>query len=274
MRSITDLPEKSDLFIQTDGSGQHIPRRTGGYAYRFIYLDQNGVQVIEDWTPAGFTGAAIGEMELYAVIDSLEKAWRHPLRDRWKQIRIFTDAQYVSKFIYYAINIWPKTKWLKRDGAPVDNVPLWKKLVTLIGRFFTNRIYITIQHEPGKTNEHNKRVDKMAKRSAKTPQKKVLSVSKVRRKRFKNCGTFHFGQIIGQTLSLYVVVDNFHVKQKIYAYKCQIVTKKHPQYKCLGMVYSVAPVVLNAGHCYLVEMSAARPGYVEINVREHKKRKA
>lgn len=75
------------MLIQTDGSGQHIPRRTGGYAYRFIYLDQSDVQVIEDWIPAGFTGAAIGEMELYAVIDSLEKAWRHPFRDRFKQIR-------------------------------------------------------------------------------------------------------------------------------------------------------------------------------------------
>ncbi len=264
-----ETPDRTTLLIQTDGSGRHHPR-TGGYAYRFIYLNEQGQEQIEDFEPQGFRTATSNEMELYACIDALEKAWRFPRLESIRGIKIFTDSEYVAKGYGYAKHVWLKTKWKKSDGAPVLNANLWKKLLTLTGRFYSKRIYINIQQERGKTNIHNKAVDKMAKRSSKSPTNKQFSVVNVRRKKFKNAGTFTRQQLRGQTLSIRVVADRRLSVQKTYQYKCEIISRQHSLYKQCGALFG--EMLLKAGHHYLIKISDDEAANIETILREHVKR--
>jgi len=270
MQSVMDMPDKTTLMIQTDGSGRHHPR-TGGYAYRFIYWNDEDQLQIGDFDPQGFRTATSNEMELYACIESLEKAWHFPRLGTIRNIKIFTDSQYVAKHYWYAKNVWCKAQWRKPDGSPVLNTLLWKKLLTLTGRFYYKRIFINIHHEKGKTNAHNKAVDKMAKKSSGAPRKEHFSVVTVRRKKFKNVGTFARQQLRGQALSIRVVTDRWHPIQKTYEYKCEIITKKHPLHKHCGTLFG--GMLLSAGHHYKIKISDEEDAHIEIVSREHAKRK-
>lgn len=269
MQSVMEMPDKTTLLIQTDGSGRHHPR-TGGYAYRFIYWDKEDQLQIGDFEPQGFRTATSNEMELYACIEALEKAWRFPHLSVIRNIKIFTDSQYVAKHYWYAKNVWCKTQWRKPDGSPVKNAPLWKKLLTLTGRFYYKRIFINIHYERGKTNAHNKAVDKMAKRSSDAPRKEHFSTVTVRRKKFKNAGAFARQQLSGQTLSIRVVTDRWHSIQKTYEYKCEIITKKHSLHKHCGTLFG--KMLLKAGHHYQIKISGEEGANIETVLREHAKR--
>ena len=64
-------------------------------------------------------------MEMTAVIEGLAAI------DRGRQVRVFTDSQYVQKGISEWIHAWKRRGWTTADRKPVKNVDLWQKLDAL-----------------------------------------------------------------------------------------------------------------------------------------------
>ena len=71
----TNLDEDA-LNIYTDGSSLPRPRR-GGIGVRFVYADDNGEEIYEDFAYPGHMGATSNQMELLACITGLEESISH-----------------------------------------------------------------------------------------------------------------------------------------------------------------------------------------------------
>jgi hypothetical protein len=80
---------------------------------------------------------------------------------------IYSDSQFVIDYYKTAENIWSKNKWTLRSGAPVANVPIWKEFINA-KRKLGKPVEIKKVRAHSK-NIHNKRADKLAKKSAKIP---------------------------------------------------------------------------------------------------------
>lgn len=61
------------LYAYTDGSSLRTPRR-GGFAIRFIYVDDYGEEQVQDIQSPGNKNATNNEMELKACVVALEEA--------------------------------------------------------------------------------------------------------------------------------------------------------------------------------------------------------
>ena len=71
-------------------------------------------------------------MELTAAIKALEYfAEKDGKQPSLKQIKIFTDSNYVKEGITNWIHVWEKNNWKTSDKKNVKNVDLWKKLKEL-----------------------------------------------------------------------------------------------------------------------------------------------
>ena len=71
-------------------------------------------------------------MELTAAIKALEYfAEKDGKQPSLKQIKIFTDSNYVKECITNWIHVWEKNNWKTSDKKNVKNVDLWKKLKEL-----------------------------------------------------------------------------------------------------------------------------------------------
>ena len=72
-------------------------------------------------------------MELTAAIKALEYCHSQEKGQlSLKQIKIFTDSNYVKEGITVWINTWEKNNWKTADKRNVKNVDLWKKLKELV----------------------------------------------------------------------------------------------------------------------------------------------
>jgi len=241
--------EEDALNIYTDGSSFSHPRR-GGIGIRFVYVDQHGNEEIEDIPEYySYPGAANNQMELLACITALEKATRSDYLSKAKKIVVFTDSLYVADNYSNALFQWPNNKWLTKDKNPVLNAELWKKLVKVAQK---TRKRVVIKWIKGHSkNEHSKVVDKMAKKSAKSPLKKdPLSIVKVRRKKTTNIVDLHSVEMNGQKVSIRIIIAKYLATQKINQYKYEIISKRSKYYKNVDLIYS--EINLKAGHEYVV----------------------
>ena len=72
-------------------------------------------------------------MELTAAIKALEYCSKHKEKQlSLRQIKIFTDSNYVKEGITVWINSWEKNNWKTADKKNVKNVDLWKRLKELV----------------------------------------------------------------------------------------------------------------------------------------------
>ena len=117
--------DENALNIYTDGSSRSKPR-TGGVGIRYIYVDTLGEEVIEDLFSPGYKGATSNEMEINACILALKNSSPFLQKRFYHKIIISTDSQYVVDNYRNAMFLWPRTKWLKKAGAPVLNAHLGK----------------------------------------------------------------------------------------------------------------------------------------------------
>tara|TARA_Y100000590_G_scaffold304385_1_gene343208 strand:- start:1104 stop:1550 length:447 start_codon:yes stop_codon:yes gene_type:complete len=71
-------------------------------------------------------------MELTAAIKALEYCKNQTVKKTYlKNIKIFTDSNYVKEGITDWVNVWEKNNWKTADKKSVKNIDLWKKLKEL-----------------------------------------------------------------------------------------------------------------------------------------------
>ena len=101
-------------------------------------------------------------MELTAAIKALEHcAKQEGNQPSLKQIKIFTDSNYVKEGMTVWIEKWEKNNWKTADKKNVKNVDLWKKLKELVKSNEVEWIWIK-----GHSNDPmNDLADKLAKKS-------------------------------------------------------------------------------------------------------------
>ena len=101
-------------------------------------------------------------MELTAAIKALEYfAEKDGKQPSLKQIKIFTDSNYVKEGITSWIHVWEKNNWKTSDKKNVKNVDLWKKLKEL-SKFNTIKWIWVKGHSE---NPMNELADQLAKKA-------------------------------------------------------------------------------------------------------------
>jgi ribonuclease HI len=261
------------LFIYTDGSCYHHPR-TGGFGVRIVHFSDAGESVPDDLQFPGVPGATISEMEIYAVAKGIEQALKRPDIGRFRKVIVRTDSMFVRDNYRRAMNDWRLRKWIKADGGPVVNAPFWKGLNKAMKKAY-DRLHFLPQIEWVKghaKDEHNKAVDKLAKKSAKNATSKPISVVTVRRKRSPHLVKPGSVKLFGQKLAVNIITAQFLKVQRVYRYRYEVITKKDPHFQCVDFICSKHE--LRAGHRYLVTLSdeGAPPEIMHIH-REYKSRK-
>ena len=260
------------LHIHTDGSCFHKPRR-GGFGFRFVYLnDQDEEQSFEDFPHQGFMAATNNQMELYACIQSLKTALACKNLERIQKVTIWTDSRYVVDNYKKAMFGWWKTGWTRQHGDPVSNAHHWKDLIRLIKKFSDLRKPVEIKWEKGhSTSVHNKAADKLAKKSARECKKKPFNIVTVRKRKYSKRTPFNGSELRGQRVAIRIVTDQRLPVQRIYQYKCEVISRKNSIYRQSGDVFGKD--LLRAGHHYLVTFADkdGAPLIQQVH-REYKKR--
>jgi ribonuclease HI len=174
--------DENALIVYTDGSSKPNPRR-GGWAYRLLWVGDDGqVECFED-APPGRLQATNNEMELTAVIEALRRVTGSlsPVpKAAYEKIVVYPDALYIVDHVHFAERVWPGTDWIKGDGEPVLNPDLWQELVRLKRRAGRVEFRHVKAH---KSNPHNRAVDKLAKRAADLAREPVRAAPMVARRR-------------------------------------------------------------------------------------------
>lgn len=239
------------LNIYTDGSSKSRPRR-GGIGVIFVYVDHNGKEVSEPLNLPGYKSATNNEMEINACIVALENAGPYLEKRQFRKIIILTDSNYVFTNYKNAMFLWPRTRWLKKSGAPVLNARLWKNLIKAIRQ---TRARVEFQKVKAHSSDiFNRAVDKLAKQSASIPLNKPLAVSTVRRKRSKEVTKLGSVEMLGQRITIRIIESKYLSVQRLYRYRYEVVSKTSPFYRKVDFICSTE--VLRESHTYSVRMNS------------------
>lgn len=110
------------VYLYTDGACKGNPG-PGGWGY----LLKCGENSIQDFGSEKDT--TNNRMELMAVINGLSKL------NRFCNVVISTDSQYVKNGMEEWIHNWKKNGWKSSNKKPVKNVDLWQQLDALVQKF-------------------------------------------------------------------------------------------------------------------------------------------
>lgn len=207
--------------VFTDGSMKERPRR-GGVGYRFVTTGVDGREETWDSDLPGYMGATNNEMELQAVILALgHLTGRRPPVDvaRFNKIIMLTDSQYVQKNLP-AARRWAANGWRKGSGAPVLNAERWKELLALERR---SQLRVTFQWVKGKSSEHTKAVDELAKASAERPTARPLSHPAPARKLTAKSVKHGSVPVAGQVVDIRIVTEEYLRLPRCWRYKYELI---------------------------------------------------
>ena len=137
------------VYLYTDGACKGNPG-PGGWGY----LLKCGEKSIHD--SGSEKDTTNNRMELMAVINGLSKL------NRFCNVIISTDSQYVKNGMEEWIHNWTKNGWKGSNKKPVKNVDLWQRLDTLVQKF--NVSWEWIKGHSGHTE--NEFVDTLASNAA------------------------------------------------------------------------------------------------------------
>ena len=241
--------EENALNVYTDGSQYSNPRR-GGYAIKIIYSDSLGNEFPESiFINRSYLGATNNQMELLACVSALEEIKKSIHYDKAKKIIIYSDSLYVCNNYKTAMFTWQVKKWMTREGNPVLNAELWKKLIKLICK--SNK-HIEIKWIKGHSkNVHNREVDKLAKKGAKSSiRAKPISIVNVRRKNSDENTVIGSVEMKGQKIKIRIITDEYLKTQKLYKYRYEVTSIKSEYFRKVDIIYSNN--LLSAGHEYIV----------------------
>ncbi len=234
--------------VFTDGSSISTPRRQGGAALRIVVVNDAGNEEVTDIPLIGFRGATNQQMELYACIEAVKEAQRHPALDRMRRIAIHTDSMYVVGNYDRARFDWSRNGWRNRYGKAMSNAPQWKELVK-VGMNAPKKVEFHWTKGHAK-DEHNKAADKMAQAAAKAASRSPLSIVNVRRKTTEKSVELGSVGVHGQRFTIRVIVDEYLPLQRLYKYKYEVVSPKSPYRGNVDIIFSLA--LMSAGHTYYV----------------------
>jgi ribonuclease HI len=258
-----EIFDDNALNIVTDGSSYNAPSRTGGWAFTFYTVDEDGNEVAHDrQTFFSVPGADAQEMELTAVVKALQLAVsdRSPVDlDAVEKVVIWTDSQYVQEG-FDAVLRWARNQWNRPSGAPVMNAKLWQEVIRLRRRVGKSVIAKWI---PGKSSERTKAVDKLAKSSAKGPKGKPQKIKSVRQKWTEEMVEPGSVPVEGQEIEIRIVSSEpLPLHRGEYRYSYEVVSGPH-QGKADRLV---SDLVLRRRNIFLVRLNAARgnPRIVEV----------
>ncbi len=136
-----------EVVVYTDGGCRKNPG-PGGY----------GVVIVEDGRlrelQGGFRLTTNNRMEVLAAIVALSE-----LEECRSRIRLFSDSSYLVNAVNKGwINRWIRNGWRKKDGQPVANVDLWRKLSAILARI--DVVFCWVKGHEG--DEGNERCDRLA----------------------------------------------------------------------------------------------------------------
>lgn len=112
-------------------------------------------------------------------------------------------------------------------------------------------------------NEHNKEVDKLAKKSAKRATKKLSGFVNVRRKRSERSVEYGSVAMLGQKISIRIITSEYlRSPHKVWKYKYEVISPKSRFYKSVDVIYYHS--VLRQRYSYLVSLNKNK-GYPQIS---------
>ena len=256
------MTKEDALNIYTDGSSLSGPRR-GGVGIRFITVNEDGDEVITDIPTTGYKGATNNQMELLACVVALKEARQNFNLSAFNSIEIFTDSQYVARNYKTAMFEWAANGWKNREGRPVANADVWKDLVKLIRK--TSPLRVNVQWVKGHAkDQHNKAVDKLAKKSAKSILNAPLTVVEVRRKHTHKSVEVGSVEMKGQRLRIRVLTSEYMRVQRVIKYKYEVLAKRSKYFGNVDIIFSRED--LRAGHHYevVVNKNSANPTIIRV----------
>lgn len=242
---------ENTLNIFTDGSSRNSPR-AGGIGIRFVFINSTGEDQIQDFDFDGYKGATNNQMEIYACNKALKQAIKFEFLPNVSKIVIFTDSLYVVENYKRAMFEWSKTRWLNRDGRPIQNANLWKELNRCIKNI---RKMVEIKWVKGhSTSEHNKAADRLAKASSKKPFNKPLSYVSVRRKYTDKKVEIGSVDMNGQRITIRIITSEYLNIQKLWKYRYEVVSKRSQYRGNVDFIFS--DHFLSSGHTYFVKVNS------------------
>jgi ribonuclease HI len=258
-------PADGALTVFTDGSS--LPGRRGGVGIKFVSVNPTGVPTEWDVSVAGVRSATNNEMELLAVITAMKeiqgKRFPREILAVATRIDIYTDSMYVVDHVGTAIGTWPRTKWMTREGRPVENVELWKDLVRELRKLRgIRRTEIKWAKGHSRDNPHNKDADTLAKASAKGPLRDPLKPVSVRRK--KTSERLERGSVamLGQRLTIRIVGAELMREHGVHKLQYEVMSRRSPFFGKSDVAYT-DDVRMRPGHTYRVTMGKDQ-GYPKI----------
>ena len=248
--------DERDLNVYIDGSSLPSPRR-GGVGIVFISEGPDGHWLESPYELAGVAGATNNQMELQACIDALQAivSGRAPVAaDGRRRVMFWTDSRYLVDGYDSARFAWPRTRWLTGDGNPVTNTAQWKKLLRLAARVGPPVKFQWVQGH--KDSFFNKRADKLAKASAKSPALRgALDARKVRRKTTSEKIQRGSVEMLGQQLTIRLFEELSQSAQGLVRFKYEVMTKRSPYFGKVDYIWAPQDTPLRAGHTYRVRVN-------------------
>ncbi|MEI6280939.1 MAG: ribonuclease H [bacterium] len=247
------MEDPNALNIYTDGSSFPHPRKGGvGILFKFPDIgDKEGF--IKELNCESYKKGTSQQMEIMACIKALEECFKifFELKNI-SRIIIHTDSMYVVNGYTLALNVWSKNGWTLRDGGPVLNVDLWKKLLVLVKKVSKR---VDFQHVEGHSvNIYNKKVDKLARKSAQNLICDSSGSTKIIRRKTVSKETEKGSvKIIGQKISIRIVDSEYLKEHDVYRYRYEVISRSSDFYKKMDFITSHIP--LKAGHSFVVRFN-------------------
>jgi hypothetical protein len=154
---------------------------------------------------------------------------------------------------------WSTNRWMRSSGPPVIHAHLWKELVGAVKRV---GLPVCIDWVRGKSSKHTKRVDKLAKDSARRPFGRAPTVRSVRRKRTSKSVEVGSVGVEGQEIDIQIIAAEYQPIQQCCRYKYEVMSEQSPYAGNVDFVFSDEP--LRHRHIYRVRLNED-PGYPQIS---------
>lgn len=246
--------------VFTDGSCLPGPRR-GGYAFLFVTVDEDGREVVEEFSGPGISGANNQEMELTACVEALKRLSSGRSRldlARFRKVVIHTDSMFVCENFDTAKFQWSANRWMRKEGPPVLHAHLWKALVAEAKRI---GMPVVVKWVPGKSSPHTKCVDKLAKEAAKGAFGRAPGGRTVRRKHTAKSVEPGSVGVEGQEIEIQIVTAEHQRVQRCWRYKYEVMSADSPYFGNVDFVFSDR--VLRTSYVYRVRLNED-PKYPQI----------